>query len=297
MELLGDTIEEWLAGRIDRQEIGDTTAAAYRRFLDDLVDHIGPATPLQTISQRDLEGWVGMPRKDGRPYDPQARNTRATPMRVFFQWAHDHGIIPRNPAKGIKRAKRGRRHPKGLAADDVARLLWVSDFRTRTIVLIGVHLGLRRAELHAMDLQHWDRRDRLLYVVGKGDKERTLPLGDEVTAAMRIWADLGLGGRRVGPFWPSDQDPAGRLSLGTIGRTVRETAEVAQVDASTHSLRHTCATDLTRAGVPMNVVQAWMGHEDVATTGLYATATASDLRAFAGARSYLPDGLGLPEAA
>lgn len=283
--------DEWITGRLARREIQPTTAKTLRHWLYDLSDWLGPDYPIESVTLNDIELWLARPRKNGRPYGPQSQRNRAIPIRSFFAWAARTGHIHHDVAAGLQLAKTPKRLRKAIPPDAVARLLWVAGMRDRTILLTGLQLGLRRAEIHGMNVEHWDRTGRLLYVIGKGDKERVLPVEGEMAAALERWVDLGLGGRRAGPMWTTQGAESERLSHSQIGERVRKIAVVAQVAATTHSLRHTCACDMAEAGVPPHVIQEWLGHESLSTTSIYVRARAQELRAVAALREYLPSGL------
>lgn len=290
-----DTVESladaWISGRLSRREIQPSTAKGHSIWLKDFIQYVGSETPIDAIALHDIERWLSQPKKNGQPYGAQSVNNRAMPVRALFAWAVRTGQLQVNPAAGIQRAKPPKRLRKAVAPEAIERMLWVAGMRDRTIILTAVQLGLRREELHRMNVEHWNRDDRVLYVVGKGDKERVLPVEGEIAAALERWTDMGLDGRRAGPMWAAARGGGDRLSMSQIGERVRRTAQVARVSATTHSLRHTCASDLASAGVPAHVIQTWMGHESLNTTAIYMVPLVTELRAVAGIRHYLPSEL------
>lgn len=288
----GALSKQWIDIQLGRQGIGHETARLYRLFLADFEEHIGARTPIGDIQPIHVETWAAGVRKDGQPYKANSRNTRMKPIRGFFEWAVKSRLIDRSPAEDIGQARVGRHLAKGLSRAEVERLLWVADIRDRTIILAGLHLGLRREEIAGMQVTNWDRSDGMFFVVGKNDKERAVPVSEEMGQAMQTWVDLGLGGRRVGPFWPSTRNRAGVLKKDHVARIVKIRAAEAQVEATTHTLRHTCGVDLSDAGVPPAAIQAWLGHESLRTTGIYMVPR--HLQAYANLRHYLPDGLKAP---
>lgn len=293
---IAQAVDSWITGRLSRQEINQNTADGYRYATMDFIRFVGPETEVGSIEPTDIERWLARPRLNGRPYTAQSLNTRSNPIRAFFRWAAANRLVEWNPMESVGRAKVGKRLPKGLSENETKRLLYGAGMRDRTIILVGLHLGLRRAEIANMEVPHWDRRDNVLYVVGKGNKERTLPVEGELKAALEFWVAIGLG-RRTGPFWPSNHRNEGQLSVEHVGRVVKRVADEVEVAATTHSLRHTCASDLVRCGAPTPVVQAWLGHENIATTSLYVVSQSSELRRFADLRHYLPEGLEVPTVA
>lgn len=299
MHSIESLAEAWIRGRLSRREIQATTAEVHRYWLKDFTEYVGPDTPIDEIAIQHIEDWLTQPKKNGQPYGAQSINNRAMPVRALFAWATRTGRIQINPAAGIQRARTPKRLRKAVAPEAIERMLWVAGMRDRTIILTGVQLGLRRQELHLMNVEHWNRDDRVLYVIGKGDKERVLPVEGEIATALDRWVDMGLGGRRAGPMWALAKGSGDRLSMSQIGQRVRKTAEIAGVKANTHALRHTCASDMAAAGVPAHVIQTWLGHESLNTTAIYMVPLVTELRAVADIRSYLPAALaaGRPDAA
>ncbi|MEM7275925.1 MAG: tyrosine-type recombinase/integrase [Actinomycetota bacterium] len=295
MEGIGALAEQWLQGAARRGELTGTTPHVYGVYLRNFVRFVGEDTPIGQISTRQVEQWAGQRKRDGSEYAPNSKNTRIKPIRAVFEWAMLVGLVEDDPTRTVRPAKLAKRVRKGLDPEDVTRMLYVAGMRDRTIILVGVQLGLRVEEIAAMDVSDWSRRDRMLYVWGKGSKERTIPVAGEMEGALRTWVHLGLGGRRAGPMWPTRHRKRDRLGKERIAAIVKSVAEVADVDATTHTLRHTCGLDMARIGVPMPIIQAWFGHERVDTTGLYAVPGMGDLRRYADARSYLPAGLEVPD--
>lgn len=286
----GALANRWLNNRANRFD--PETMRIYRMFMSEFAEHVGDVD-VADIDVFDVEEWMAKPKRDGTPYQPNSLNTRMKPIRGFFNWAVDLGLIDRSPARTIGQAAVPDEEPQGLTQDEVTRLLWVSDFRDRTIILVGLHLGLRREEISLMEVQHWTRDDNMFHVKrGKGKKYRVIPVADECQMALETWIDLGLDGRRRGPLWPSVHHSSGRLQKGNISRIVKVRAAQAQVEATAHTLRHTCGTDLSAAGVPQAVIQAWLGHKDIRTTGRYTVPRHYAI--YANVRSYLPTGVDLP---
>ncbi len=286
-QCLNALTSQWINRKLARREISQATANNYRTNVSGFLRSVGDGVNVADVTAEHIERWLTAPKPDGTVYKAQTMNTRRIPIDGFFGWAHQEGIIATNPTDGIGRAKVGLRFPKFLKPADVDRLLWMADGRDRAIILTGLQLGLRRAEIAAMRLEHWDRDNGTLYVVGKGDKERSLPVQGEICEALTRWVDVGLKGARVGPMWPSTVTAGQELTPGRVGDIVGTVAERAGVDATTHRLRHTCGHDMAAAGVPMPIIQVWLGHASVATTTIYVVPGRDELGGWACARQYL----------
>lgn len=291
---IGDVIEPWIVARLARREIMEATAQSHRHWLLDFARFVGPDTPLGAINTRVIEAWLAQPRQDGKPYGAASLKNRANVLRSLFGWAEAGEIVDKNPTTGIQRIRQPKRTPRAVDREEVQRMLWVAGMRDRTIILTAVHLGLRLNELHLQNVEHWSRKDRTLRVVGKGDRERILPVEGELAAALELWVDLGLGGRRAGPMWTTQGADSDRLSRSQIGQRIRNIGLEAGLKVTPHQLRHSCASDLAAAGVPVNVISAWLGHQSLDTTSIYTTVHATALRSFAAIRTYLPNNLAMP---
>lgn len=273
---IGPATEQWIQGRQARREITDTTAKGYRSTMAMFTTHVGPDTPISAINIETFEQWLGSQRHthNGRPVKAATLNTRAACVRAFFTYLTQRQIIAANPTIGVRRATVGQREPRRLTDATISRLLLVADFPTTVVILLGASLGLRRAEMTALRLTDWDRANQLILVHGKGNRERTLPVGPELGEVLRIWA----AGRRTGPLLPRATNPDLAVTPNTIGLWIKKAANRAGVEATTHQLRHTYAANLVADGVPLPVVQRALGHETLSTTTVYTRATAQDLQ-------------------
>lgn len=285
MVTVGDTIDRWLMGRVARREIAPATAKYYGLALRDFASFVGPDRDICTLAEDDFAAWLGtLTRRDGRAYKTSSANTFSAPVRAFLKWANARGMIPTNPAREIRPAKEPKRLPRNLPDETVEQLLAVGNRRDRTMVLVLALLGLRRAELARMRVQDWDQAARQLRVIGKGDKERPLPVVGQVEEALADWVDYL--DYRVGPMWPSPHDPADSIGPDTVSKIFVRLSKRIGREVTPHQLRHTCATGWVRAGVPLNVVQQLLGHEDISTTQRYLHAADEDLAAAVASRHY-----------
>lgn len=225
------------------------------------------------------------------------RNARATlarrsaAARTFFGWATHTARLATDPTQRLAAARTGRTLPVVLAQEPVARLLDVARGRAsdgdpvhvRDWVAVEVlyATGVRVGELCGADVHDVDLDDRLLRVVGKGDKERVVPFGLPARDALRTWLDVArpqlvvpatgaalLLGRR-----------GGRVDQRTVRAVVHDLAAVAGVDdVAPHALRHTAATHLLEGGSDLRSVQEMLGHSSLATTQRYTHVSAERLR-------------------
>ena len=259
----------WLDGQLRRQLINELTHEKYGYHLRSLARSVGADTPVNEVTTDGIEAWLGTAvGRDGAPPRPRTFRTKMVPIRAYFAWALDRGLVDADPTTPIKNPRNHKLVPRRVSPDVCAKLLHVADFRATTIIYLGLHLGLRACEISRANIQDWDRHRATLLVHGKGGRERVLPVVDEIAVVLALWVD-NLGTRR-GPMFPGQQTE--RISPQWVGQIVTQTARTARVHATCHMLRHTAASDLVARGVPMPVVQQFLGHTSLATTTRYVVA-------------------------
>lgn len=266
---LNDAIEAFIVARKAGRRLRPTTERTYRHHFDRFTEHIGGDTPLDSITTRHLQAWIATMDH----LEASSLRTAEAPIRSMFSWAIGEDLIGTDPMAVIPRPKPVRPMYRGLEPDTIARLLHVADFRERTIILLGLHLGLRCVEMSRADVSDWDHRRKVLFVHGKGGSDRALPISGEVEWVLSIWTE----GRRAGPLFPSQH--AERLSANSISQIITRVSKRAGVQATAHQLRHTCAHDMLAMGAKPNAVQRFLGHTDLTTTAVYLAARDDELRA------------------
>lgn len=269
---LAAAIERWVAARKAIRRLNAATERTYRMHIEKLVEVIGPDVPLRAVARHDVERWMAT-------LDHMKANSLKTatePARSLFKWAHEEELIDRDPMARIPRPRIPPPTYRALDRDVIGRMLHVADFRERTVVLVGLNLGLRCIEMSRVEVTDWDREQRWLAVRGKGAEgeiTRMLPVQGEVERVLDMW----IGPRKSGPLFPSTRGD--RLESNSISQIVSRLAERAGVKATAHQLRHTCAHDMLAMGALPNAVQRFLGHANLATTSTYLAARDDELRA------------------
>lgn len=280
---LANLIDDWhksLRLAVDAGEIAATTATTYRvgmgKFLGWLVTNGG------NVSADTVRQWKADVLQD---HKPGSVNTWLAGVRAFYQWAVETGRMLVNPVANVKGAKRtGTTHShkrEPLTDSEVVRLLDLpattpAEIRDRAIIGLFVFTGARSVELHRADLADLHTNGALvLSVRGKGRSE-----ADEVIVivgeAERLLADwLAIRGGDPGPLFVSlsNRSNGDRLELRSIREIVKRSYRKAGIVGerkTTHSLRHTCITNLLRNGGSLQQAQSMARHANVATTSIYA---------------------------
>lgn len=262
------------------------TVAAYRRDLEPFMAFLAArGREPATCSEGDVHAYFQGPGGDGAA-SSVARRLAA--VRGLFRFLVREGRLARDPTAGQKTPKRPRTLPEVLSVDEVealiARAARPGDLGQRDLALVELlyGCGLRASELVTLRLADVDLEAGLLRCVGKGDKERVVPVGSHAAAAVRRYIGGGrrilLRGRRRDELFVNAR--GGPLTRQGLHYLVRRYVERAALDrhVSPHSFRHSFATHLLAAGADLRSVQEMLGHADVATTQVYTHVTVEHLR-------------------
>jgi site-specific recombinase XerD len=251
------------------------TVDAYRRDLTALGEFRGGA--VADAGVEDLERWVAEMRAAGLAASTIARRTSA--VRSYFRHLALVGEREDNPAAALVLPKRGRRLPRALSPGETERLIDAATgtsprtLRDRALVELMYGAGLRVSEAVGLEKRAVDIDVRVVRVVGKGGKERLVPLGRPGAEAIRRYLALGRPhlDRRYRPelFLNARGGPLTRAGAFLILRRLAEKAGLEPGRVHPHLLRHSFATHLLEGGADLRSVQEMLGHADLGTTERY----------------------------
>src|SRR5579862_8396983 len=260
------------------------TVEAYRRDLRLIAAYLGK--PVGTATTAELETYLAQLRADGLAAATIARRTAAA--RSFFRHQQLVGARDDNPAAAVQLPRRPRRLPRTLSAGEAERLVGAAngiaprDLRDRALVELLYGAGLRVSEAVGLD-RDVDLDERVVRVIGKGGKERIVPVGRQAVAALRRYLARGRPylDRRHRPelFLNAKGGPLTRAGAFLILRRLAEKAGLEPERIHPHLLRHSFATHLLEGGADLRSVQEMLGHADLATTELYTHVSDSRRRA------------------
>ena len=275
--------------------LSDHTLAAYRRDLDRYLlflrsrDVGEPAQIDESVVRSFLASISASTHgEDHRPYRATSVARTLSSVRSFHRFLLREGVADRDPAVGVAQPKLPRSLPHPLTVDEVRRLLDAPDKATpagqrdRAILELLYGSGLRVSELTGLDVDDLDLEEGSVRVLGKGGKEREVPVGrygrDAVETYLVRARPVFATGRGRGALFLNQR--GGRLSRQSCDRMVREASRAAGIDrhVSLHTLRHSYATHLLEGGADVRVVQELLGHASVATTQIYTLVTRDHLR-------------------
>jgi len=270
-------VEAFLA--VSAARLAPRTVDAYRRDLTAIGGWLGRSP--SSASTEDLERYVSELRAQGLAATTIARRLAA--IRSFFRHQVLIGLREDNPAAEVGLPRRARKLPRTLSPGEAERLVEAAagttprDLRDRALVELLYGAGLRVSEAVGLEKGGVDLDQRLVRSIGKGGKERIVPLGRSAADALRRY--LGRGrpflDRRHRPelFLNARGGPLTRAGAFLILRRLAEKAGLEPSRIHPHLLRHSFATHLLEGGADLRSVQEMLGHADLATTELYTHVT------------------------
>lgn len=273
-----DRFVDWLRYERGRSQ---ATVRAYRADVSGLLSHSAAsgACEVSELSTAQVRSWLGAGQAAGWSRATMAR--RAAAARSFTSWAVRHDLLDSDPAGRLATPRRSRHLPRVLEADEARRLCEAAEaaadsgpigMRDHALVEVLYATGARIGEVVGLDLADIDRERRALRVIGKGDKQRVVPLGLPALRALERWLLVG----RPALVAPSSAAAVflgrrgGRLDQRQAREAVARVARAAGLnDVHPHALRHSAATHVLDGGADLRCVQELLGHATLTTTEIY----------------------------
>ena len=210
-----------------------------------------------------------------KEYKPSTMNRKLSSLKGYINFLEEEKIIDFNPLKYIKLPKNPRKIPKTLDDVDITKLLENPDtlsLREKTIIELMYATGMRISELINLQYNQIDLDRSLVKVLGKGGKERILPIGESASK----WLLTYLNNDKVSSFTQNNHfifltDKGKQLSRKTCWEMIKNYAlkSIGKKDISPHTLRHAFATHLLNNGADLRTVQLLLGHSSLSTTQIY----------------------------
>ncbi len=261
------------------------TVLAYQRDLAQLQMFLqvsGYHAGIEALDKGWLRRWLATL---GSPMKPESVARKVSCLRSFFKFLLREGICRHDPAARLATPKLGRRLPKFLSPEDAAAVMENPSttslepaYRARDEALLEVlyGCGLRVSELCGLNLESLEEGGWLLRVVGKGNKERLIPVGSKANGAIHHYLEHRpeLRHPRTGTQEPRAlflNRHGGRLTVRSVQRLVHRYGAwgAGRPDLHPHALRHSCATHMLEGGADLRAIQDFLGHASLSTTQRY----------------------------
>jgi integrase/recombinase XerC len=279
---LDEALRGFLRHLETERRVSPHTLAAYGNDLDGLVAFAKEERQVASVEKVDLyvlRGWLG---KLARTHSASTIARRVAATRTWMRWLRRQGVLAKNPAEELASPKVRRPLPTFLSVDAAKEVVEAPDaspkgLRDRAVLELLYGSGLRVSELARLDLADLDLDGASARVLGKGRKERVVPVGRSAIEAVRRY----LAESRPLLVHPKtrEQDPQA-LVLTTRGARVTRRGlydivrdygalGAGRADLHPHALRHTCATHLLEGGADLRSIQELLGHASLSTTQRY----------------------------
>lgn len=238
----------------------------------------------QMLAEKGLEQWqdvdssvvrwlLSQSHKQG--LSAKSIGLRLVALRQFLAFLVRQGVLVANPATGIKSPKVGKHLPKNIDAEQISQLLNIEsdepmDIRDLAMMELMYSSGLRLSELQGLDLGDMDLATQEVRILGKGNKERIVPIGSKAVTALKRWLAARL------QFAPQNNavflnKRGGRLSHRSIQLAMQKWGKKQGLSSHLHphKLRHSFATHMLEASADLRAVQEFLGHSSLSTTQIY----------------------------
>ncbi|MAD05420.1 MAG: site-specific tyrosine recombinase XerD [Pseudoalteromonas sp.] len=257
------------------QGVSENTLAAYRSDLEKFCQFIKDKD-LLAVSSDDIEAYLAYRVDQGLKSRSTARSISA--LKRFYQYFVREKVIADSPMVNIAQPKAGQSLPKTLSEAEVEALLAAPDIedpmglRDKAMLELLYATGLRVTELVGLRMEQINLRQAVVFVKGKGNKERLVPLGEEAMYWLEQFLKVGRSQmiKHATDFvFPSKRGIG--MTRQTFWHRIKHYAILASVESplSPHTLRHAFATHLLNHGADLRVVQMMLGHSDLSTTQIY----------------------------
>ncbi len=273
--------EAWLS-----RALAANTLAAYRRDLEAFAQWLSPRA-LPDARTSDLLEYLS--HRHSRGFHARSTARLLSCLRGFYRALVERGVLQKDPTAQLEHPKLGRPLPKGLSETDVDALLAAPNvdkplgLRDRAMLELLYATGLRITELVSLRVSMVNRRQGVVRVIGKGGRERLVPIGDEALVWLGRYLAEGRSALMRGA--PSDllfpSQRAREMTRQTFWHAIKKYVALAGIvrNVSPHTLRHAFATHLINHGADLRAVQMMLGHADLSTTQIYTHVAQSRLKA------------------
>jgi integrase/recombinase XerC len=280
-----DLIAAYLASLAHGRRLSEHTLRSYTHELQGLTA-LADGRPLASLSATDIRSAVARAHSGGLSARSIAH--RLSAWRAFYRWLAERVDLPANPVATVRAPKQPKRLPKALSVDDANALMEAASpesgegLRDHAILELFYSSGLRLAELVGLDAGFaegdgyrsagWLALDTAeVTVLGKGKRQRTVPVGKKAIEALEAWLAVREQFVRHDPHPLFLSVRGARMSPNVVRERIKRAARTAGIPANVHPhvLRHSFATHLLQSSGDLRAVQELLGHASVAATQIY----------------------------
>ncbi|SNS21393.1 tyrosine recombinase XerC subunit [Anaerovirgula multivorans] len=241
----------------------DNTIDGYGRDLNQFFEFI-KIDPTE-VSEHHVVSFLTDRRKEG--LSPTTTNRKLSAIKAFYRFLVRNRIVTFNPAENIEVAKTTKKLPETLKVEDIKNMLdKIDNLRDRVMIELLFATGIRREELAELKVNSVDFVDSSIRVIGKGDKERVIPVHPHVMENLKIL----LQQKRSEWVFPSRHKRKGHISTRQVNDIISKWGKEANISGATpHKFRHTFGATLFENGADIKSIQDMLGHVSIDTTNIY----------------------------
>lgn len=260
--------------------MAENTCESYERDIANFAAHmkLSGAESAASVDRADIDDYFQAERE--RKMASATRARRLIALRLFYRHLMERKIISENPMEVVERPKKARILPRILSEEEVSEMLdsvgadTPRDLRDRAMLEVMYGCGLRVSEVCCLSISDIASDGELLRVIGKGTKERLVPIGGAAGRALGAYLALGRGvfardANQVEFFLTRLGKPFTRQGVFKVVRERAAAVGIAPGRISPHVLRHCFASHLLRRGADIRAIQEMLGHADIGTTQVY----------------------------
>lgn len=289
-------LDEFTESLLIEKHASKATRDTYRReiacFLLYISEHELDYVSIDTQQIRDFLVWRANGGASEKNLSSSTMSRVITALRMFFRFLQDNRLREDDPTEMLPKTKEPKTLPKTIDYNAVQKILDAIDistdigYRDRTMFELIYSCGLRVSECANLKLNRYFSLERRIVVLGKGSKERMIPVGDVAVSYLETYIKSvrpRLLGKAKSPYMFISQESR-VITREEIWHRLKKYCEIAGVESKVHTLRHSFATHLLQNGADLRSVQELLGHSDIRTTEIYTHVNTDDLfKAFSAA--------------
>lgn len=270
-------LEAFLAYIKHEKRFSDHTVTSYRNDLEQLYQYIQQAFDINHISEAShlhMRSWMAQMAEDN--LSTRTINRKLSALRSYCKFLMKRGLLDKDPTLKIQTPKISKKLPVFVAQQDIATLFTEIPFsegfeglRDRTVLELLYYTGMRRAELVNLKDQDVDLARQHIKVLGKGNKERLIPVSEQLAGNLRCYLEEKR--KTHGPGWLLVTNKGEKMYPEMAYRIVKKILSMVSTveKRSPHVLRHSFATHLSNNGAELNAIKELLGHASLAATQVY----------------------------